>query len=707
MVYPLFINTRPTTMRCMERSKISKSVRLATVVVACMTQTVACAGPADAPTPSNSAPMEKNAERDAWQPKDNEPPTNWVTADSRVALALNCVFDEEGPERLSWDLRKNVDMTYSPGVTFSFRASDTAAVSEGAIYLRSGDGWYRGIFDIPAGGHWFDVRLPKNNMSHEGNPSGWSAIDRIRISIWRAAPGSADCFMADLKLESDPADVVVLMPRHDSSGRGEYIARILTDLGVSESVVIADDVRARKLTEFPVALVLDSRSLGQLRGEMGIYVENGGKLVFFADDALPSGLDALIVSAPLERGNYEKCLAQTAVALGTASPGMWPAIIEHQLDGSERPNTMDEDMATAFADARSIGTKYHDSLASKHAARDESLRAWWIHRPYGIVGSSWEETAFALADNGYNAVIANMLWADRAFYASEVLPRNASFDQHGDQLAVAVEACEKAGIECHAWKVNLQLSANPDPDVVRQLREEKRLQKNRLGQEITKWLCPSHPTNRNMEIDSLVEVVKNYDVDGIQLDYIRYPDDSSCFCDICKESFEEQIGDTITDWPNRVYEDRTLRDQWHEFRRTVITTLVAEISEACRAERPDIKISAAVLSDWSRERARRAQDWKAWCDAGYLDFVCPMNYTTSTELFAELTRKQQAWAGDVPCYPGIGLTTWPTDYGFETMADQVQASRKLNTDGFVIFSYIADVPDDALRRSGLGLTKGN
>jgi len=37
----------------------------------------------------------------------------------------------------------------------------------------------------------------------------------------------------------------------------------------------------------------------------------------------------------------------------------------------------------------------------------------------------------------------------------------------------------------------------------------------------TDWLDPAHPANFRLELDSLLEVVRKYDVDGIHFDYIR------------------------------------------------------------------------------------------------------------------------------------------------------------------------------------------
>jgi len=112
-----------------------------------------------------------------------------------------------------------------------------------------------------------------------------------------------------------------------------------------------------------------------------------------------------------------------------------------------------------------------------------------------------------------------------------------------------------------------------------------------------------------------------------------------------------------------VRSDDSLREQWLDFRRRQITEVVAAVAQRAKKIRPGIKISAAVFRNWPVDRNSVGQDWKLWCDRGYLDFVCPMDYTDSSSHFGRMVEQQLEWAGKVPCYPGIGLSVWsdPSD----------------------------------------------
>ena len=127
-----------------------------------------------------------------------------------------------------------------------------------------------------------------------------------------------------------------------------------------------------------------------------------------------------------------------------------------------------------------------------------------------------------------------------------------------------------------------------------------------------------------------------------------------------------------------------LHEQWLEFRRAAITRLVREVSETVRREVPDCMISAAVFRNYPQCRDDVAQDWVAWIDAGYLDIVCPMDYTAShTEFRAQVTTQMQQVQGRIPCYPGIGLLKGLGPVG---AMRQIQICRELGAEGFVIWS---------------------
>ena len=359
--------------------------------------------------------------------------------------------------------------------------------------------------------------------------------------------------------------------------------------------------------------------------------------------------------------------------------------------------------AEAIDQASLAGRYLLDAWCLAQSSQAGEFRAFWCHSAFGVQGMDWDEAIRRLAENGFTAILPNMLWGGTAYYDSSVLPVASEVAKRGDQIAQCVAACRKYGVQIHVWKVNWNLAHNAPREFVEKMRRAGRLQADVRGQ-TDNWLCPSHPENQQLEIAAMVEVARKYDVDGLHFDYIRYPDGDHCFCAGCRERFQRANNVTLRNWPDDVLADGPLQARWLDWRRSHITAVVRAVSGQARALKPAIKISAAVFPNWPRDRDSIGQDWKLWCERGWLDFVCPMDYTTSHRRFDNMVAQQIRWAGGVPCYPGIGESASSSRLGADGVIEQVQIARRLGTGGFVIFNYGAMEARELLPMLGLGIT---
>lgn len=392
------------------------------------------------------------------------------------------------------------------------------------------------------------------------------------------------------------------------------------------------------------------------------------------------------------------------------------AFLQGQAPKTPHPEQIQELWQQAEADAATMmqllddqryqevirrSARVRDSLAEAyvlaHRPRDGEFRAVWNHSGTGDL-ASWDDAMRALAEAGFNAVVPNMWWGGVAHYASELLPRSDTFRERGDQIAQAVEAGKRYGIEVHPWKVNYRLG-NAPREFVRQMREAGRLQVTRSG-EVTEWLCPSHPKNQQLEIDTMVEVARNYDVDGVHFDYIRYPGEDSCYCDGCRERFEVHVGQAIRNWPSDCHRGEWA-DAYRDWRCEQINVVVRETARKVRDIKPHVKISAAVFSGYPGTKRSIGQDWVRWCREGWLDFVCPMNYTTIDSSFESMTAGQMGHLqGAVPLVTGIGH--WRISD--EQAIGQAEISRRLGSDGFILFNMGAVLGQRGLPKFGRAMT---
>ena len=200
----------------------------------------------------------------------------------------------------------------------------------------------------------------------------------------------------------------------------------------------------------------------------------------------------------------------------------------------------------------------------------------------------------------------------------------------------------------------------------------------------------------------MLEVAKKYDVDGLHFDYIRYPDDESCYCDGCRQRFEAESGRKVMNWPADCHRGPRSKE-YHDWRCRQITRLVEAVSAQARQIRPKIKISAAVFGAYPACRESVGQDWVAWVKAGYLDFVCPMDYTESDFSFTALVSNQiELVGGRIPIYPGIGATASRSALSSDRVVAQIHHARSLGAAGFTIFNLDRDTVSRIAPDVGLG-----
>ena len=318
-------------------------------------------------------------------------------------------------------------------------------------------------------------------------------------------------------------------------------------------------------------------------------------------------------------------------------------------------------------------------------APENEVRGVWLHvRPDRHPKVVMPE----LKQLGINTVVLRIAGGTAAFYASKVQPDvQDPLAPDGDWLAEAVRHAHANGIEMHPYVNNCVVEGRTSRETLARLRAAGRLQEGPDGKPID-WFCPSQAVNFEAMERPMVEIVSEYDVDGIQYDFIRYPNSSGCFCAKCRQGFERETGKPVAHWPDDCI-DGPRHDEWVEYRCGRISALVEQISTRIRQVNPKVKISAAVFRDWPTCRENNGQDWVRWCREGWLDFVCPMNYTLDAKLFAERAAiHREAVPKGFPIVQGIGIASGNGKMNTaEELAVQIMLARQAGAAGFVGFAY--------------------
>ncbi|RKU15486.1 hypothetical protein C6500_20090 [Candidatus Poribacteria bacterium] len=359
----------------------------------------------------------------------------------------------------------------------------------------------------------------------------------------------------------------------------------------------------------------------------------------------------------------------------------------------------------AITTARASRVAFSKAYFLSHVSLETEGRAVWNHSGLGAYPGDWDRSAKELAEAGVNMILPNMAWAGVAHYSSKVLPQSKTFTQYGDQLAQCVAAARTYGLEVHVWKITWNLEGAPK-GFIEKMRKDGRTQVSATGKPLN-WLCPSHPKNVQLELESILEIVTNYDVDGIHLDYIRYPGSHACYCEACRKRFVLATRQQVDAWPAAVLPNTgKYGDRYIAWRSQQITRLVRLLHKRLREANPNIELSVAVFGGYPACVTSIGQDWIAWAKAGYVDFVCPMNYTENTNYFTRLLVDQIAlMPKDVAIYPGIGATATNSLLTPDAVVEQIYLSRSLGASGWTIFDYSLDISETVLPAIGMGVAK--
>lgn len=345
-----------------------------------------------------------------------------------------------------------------------------------------------------------------------------------------------------------------------------------------------------------------------------------------------------------------------------------------------------------------------EAYARVQAPRTGEFRGVWEHEGVGWYPGDWNRTCRLLAGAGVTAVFPNLLWGGLAHYPSRALPQSYTARKLGDQAKACVEAAHKNGLEVHAWMVCWSLQNAPD-DFQLRMKKEGRLQVTAAGTTIP-WLNPADPRNVDLAVAAVRELVTRHPVDGLHLDYVRYPNGNSCFSLVSRREFEKDRGRRVDDWPRAAAPGGPLAAEYQRWRAGRITAFVRAVSREVRALRPGVKVSAAVFGSYPDCIAGVGQDWGAWLREGLVDFVCPMTYTADAAAFAAQTQKHLLLPGaGGRVMPGLGVTADECQLAADQAIEQIVAARRLGAAGFMLFDMSHTLREDILPFLRMGLTR--
>lgn len=263
--------------------------------------------------------------------------------------------------------------------------------------------------------------------------------------------------------------------------------------------------------------------------------------------------------------------------------------------------------------------------AQRPSSPKHEVRAVWLTTIGGIDWPSstnvaqqkkeLEQTLDQLKAAGINTVLFQARVRATTIYPSEMEPWEGCLtgmpgrSPGYDPLQLCIDLCHERAMECHAWVVTIPVG-KWNAVGCKRLRERYPKLIRKIGEE--GYMDPEQPQTGEYLAQICREITHNYDIDGIHLDYIRYPET----------------------WKLKVSRDKG---------RAYITDIVRKINLSVKAEKPWVKMSCSPVGKYDNLSRYKAGGWNArnavcqeaqeWLRLGYMDQLYPMMYFQGNHFF--------------------------------------------------------------------------
>lgn len=251
-----------------------------------------------------------------------------------------------------------------------------------------------------------------------------------------------------------------------------------------------------------------------------------------------------------------------------------------------------------------------------------------------------------------NTVIFQTRVRAALLYPSKIEPWELSLtgvagkDPGYDPLAFCIDECHKRGMELHAWVVCIPIGTKERQakyGAASLTKKRPELVKTAKGGEM--FMIPGKPETADYIASICKEIVENYDVDGISLDYIRYPESIYNFSD--ENLYPRSSSQSKADW-----------------KRENITRIVRRVHDVVKPIKPWVKLSSSPIGKYKDTSRYSAGGWNGynavwqdpilWLKEDWQDLLFPMMYFTGNNYYPFLFQWAEMANGHPIC-PGLGI----------------------------------------------------
>jgi uncharacterized lipoprotein YddW (UPF0748 family) len=339
---------------------------------------------------------------------------------------------------------------------------------------------------------------------------------------------------------------------------------------------------------------------------------------------------------------------------------------------------------------------------NSYAGESTEARGVWLRPPADL--STVPAMLDTITSAGFNMIFVETFYHGFTIYPNSIVPTRPEYD-NADVLRMFVKEGHKRGLQVHPWvevfywEVDTEKYPNfprtplfdQHPDWRLLLRDGKH---TGWSENAHIFANPAHPEVQKFLINYFKELITRYDVDGLNLDYIRYPAGAldAGYDDFSRKKFRSETGiDPLT---IDAAKQPDAWKKWVEWRENQVTGFVKQVALMVRETRPQILLSADVFGGYYNNRYKdfHFQDWAEWTKENLLDAILPMAYApTLDSIRSEIQQVRDKSGAAVMLIPALAIATKNKDVysaaSHPPIAQQIALVRTLPTAGESIFCY--------------------
>ena len=472
-------------------------------------------------------------------------------------------------------------------------------------------------------------------------------------------------------------------------------------------------------------LLTSCASITMLSGEGKIDLPEKSSQSFLpefpsADEPLP--IDTEKSSSEEPKSESEEPVSSEPSSVSEPSSAHAPSSSSQAASSQSAPVSVSSSIAPSVSSVSS-------APVSVSAPSTDEVRAVWISyleflsHAKNISKSqfkTWVSDMFSTAaEYGLNTVYVQVRPFGDALYDSDIFPWSYVLTgQEGtnpgyDPLAIMVDYAREYGLRIEAWL---------NPYRVRAAGSDRELSADNPAYKAVKngdrlvikydggiFYNPASAEARELIADGVIEILENYDVDGIHFDDYFYPTTASSFDSYEYDEYTSN-GGTLS------------LDAW---RRKNVTALIKEVSSAIRETDTDATFGISPQARMDINYNAQYADIEAWADAGYMDYVCPQIYFGFDHSSYPFDDLADSWAkivkgtgvdlyiglavykiGVADSYAGSGSKEWINNS--DILKQMVKYTRNMSEcDGFVLYRYDSLFTPESAVKSAVKAERNN